>query len=760
MKKEKTAKAPKSAATAASPRRKKPIVLVVLILLLLFVGTCLGFVLYKQSRAANYIASQNYVASKLIEMGSYEDGRVLAEQAEQKKRSDISEALIVLSAAFSADYDEALSLTELFMTGKDGKYLSDIHAAVTAAVSRMTPTEGSVGSFLGNTAYVLDEEARDALLAVLLRVQGDINVKKTSASLLAMQQMMTNGHPDESTRLALEEDDSLFAKKVQMLSAIRSNNYEGAYAAAEALFAADASFENRAALANLAATGYVSLDGEGGDTISAHQTKLDNLYTQYYQIQEQYYDTADEKALQTLSGQMKELEDEIAAVQAEIVREPVKRAINFIESTTPPRQRKTTMYTIELSQLYYRAGNEDKASALLMGVLSDFGASKTESAAIPDPIDRNLTALVENYRDAQGYGQSEDRRAIWQRTADMLGILDLTSGGYYGEISGTSYYDFVLSILSRIYRGLTIRSIDASDYPRVRVVVNVASDEDGSTSMKKNDFTVLDMRNPVSVRLVDAEDAEIKEAVSVMLVVDRSGSMSGMPMEDTKNAVMNFVRETAENVTLGVTVFEAWAEILAPLGSGRTELLRAVDSIQPGGGTDIQAGLRSAGEALSSVSGRRIIILLSDGADGNPGGIDAVLDELSAQNICVYSIGFGGADTDYLSYIADRTGGKFLSADSSALLSDIYTSIGEYMVNDYILEFEAKTDIENFVRELQIRADTSGAVTDSRYNVGVSLEEILAEAGLTPAFNSYRETGGSAYSGSPATPVPDDTVSN
>ncbi len=743
MKKE----AKRGTAAPNTAKRRKTLPIVILTVALLVCAAVAGVLLYKQSQIKTYVAQQNYVASKLLEMGSYDAGRTLAEQTEQKSENDISKVLIVLAAGFSTDFDEALELTALFSAQTDTAFLREAETAVNAAIVRTTPTEGSVESFMGMPDTVLDDVTRNELLAILLRVQGEIKVKKTAASLLAMQELLTTGYLDPATKEALADDSSLLAKKVQMLSAIRDNDYEAAYGAAEALFAKDSSFENRAALANLAATGYVSVIAAAeSDSLSAQQEKLNGLYSRYSTLQMEYYNASDEKTLKDLSDQMQQTEADIAAVQAEIVREPVKRAINFIETTTPLTQRNTAMYNIELSQLYYRAGNEEKASDLLIGTLTEFGSAEPNS--VRNAVDRNLNALVTHYRDAQEYGQTDTQNKIWNRIADILGILDVSrnTGGYYGQnLSGTSYYDFVLRILSRVYRGLTIRSIDASDFPVVRVVVNVATDDSKSTNMKKNDFTVLDMNKQVSHRILDANDAELGEALSVMLVIDRSGSMSGAPMTDTKNAVMNFVRETSDTAALGITVFDNAAQIVAPLGSARTELLRVTDAITDGGGTNIQAGLSTACEALSSTVGRRVVILLSDGSDGNASGIDAVLDELAAHNISVYTIGISGADTDYLSYIADRSGGKFLAADSSALLSDIYASIGEYMVNDYILEFDASTDIENFVRDLQIRAETSGALTDSPYNVGVSLEDILAEANQTPAYNSYRQTGGSAY---------------
>ncbi|MBQ8578906.1 MAG: VWA domain-containing protein [Clostridia bacterium] len=742
-----TARPPKSvrAPKSSMSKGKKRLLAVVLILIAVCIAVFAVVTLVNRSRVNTLVAQQNYVASKLLELGSYEDGRSLATQSEQKKSNDISRTLIVLAAGFSADYDEAITLADGYLSDRGYGLLSEVRDAAVAAKERSTPAEGSVDSYLTGVEVTLDDETRDDLLSILLKVQNEINVKKTSAAILAMQEMLTAGSIQTVSDEELEKDSSLLSKKVQMLSSIRSGEYDNAYRAAEQLLSADNSFENRAALANLAATGYVQLDKTADTSAGAQQETISNLYSELYQVQEQYYNATEERELKTLSEQMQKIEQEISDTQAAMLREPVRRAINFIETTTPLSDRNTAAYAIELSQLYFRAGDEDTASELLREQLTDTSNGNAVSSAA-EPVTANLTFLVENYREASGYGQSEARRTIWDRIADLLGILE--TGGYnYGyTYSDDSYYDFVLEVLARVYRGLNIRSIDASAYPTVRVTVNVSSDDGEALNMKKSDFTVLDMGNPVSVRIVDAKDLETDEEMSVILVIDRSGSMGGTAMEDTKNAVINFIRNADDGLSLGVVAFDSSAELLSPLGTGRTEMLRAVNAIEAGGGTDIQSGLSTACEALSHGTGRRTVILLSDGSDGNPAAIDAVLETLRAQNVCVYSIGFGGADSDYLAHIAESTGGRFLSADNSALLSDIYSSIGETMVNDYVLEFEAETEPDIFARNLHIETNTTGSVTDGDYNVGVSYEEILAEAERVPAYDSYRQTGGSAYS--------------
>ena len=124
--------------------------------------------------------------------------------------------------------------------------------------------------------------------------------------------------------------------------------------------------------------------------------------------------------------------------------------------------------------------------------------------------------------------------------------------------------------------------------------------------------------------------------------------------------------------------------------------------------------------------------------------IDSVLDDINKQGITVYTIGVGsGIDTEYLSSIASRCGGRFLQADSTAQLTEIYLQLGTYVTNDYIIEFTAVTDLENFSRYVRISADVVYGAAEEEYSVGVPYEDILAEDERTPMTDYIYQVGGS-----------------
>lgn len=83
--------------------KKKIILLAAVIIVVIVAGIIAVTVLIGASQMNSYIAEQNYVASKLIETGDYEQGRVLALKSDNTRSNDIAKELILLSAGFQAD---------------------------------------------------------------------------------------------------------------------------------------------------------------------------------------------------------------------------------------------------------------------------------------------------------------------------------------------------------------------------------------------------------------------------------------------------------------------------------------------------------------------------------------------------------------------------------------------------------------------------------------------------------------------------------
>ena len=720
-------------------KKKKITKVIIAIISVILVAAAAILITYfvRSHKTETMVQQQNYVASKLLELGDYEQGRILATQSEQMKENDISRQLLVLAAGFQSDYETGIRYAEGYLARKSDARLTEIKEVLEEFVTSEAALEES-------TYYeqyeLLKTSIREKLLGQLLQVQNSINVKKNSANIQAMLDMMSSQSLSSETLVELEKDNSMLSRKVQAVYAIQTGDYTKALDKATDAYNSNKSFENRALLANIIAKQGAYLE-EQDNKISKLREEVYELENKLSELNTKYQEAVSEAEKLKLTNQMEELENQIQTKEDIIESEPVRRAINFIETTTPVTERDTVAYKIELAQLYYQAKEEDKAKDLLAEIIKKGGSDSLEPTAMLMEDFITFYQMKSGQTEKTSYYEMEGItiETIWNRISELLGFID-SDYYYYGDCS--SFYQFVMEVLDALYNGLIIREIDATDFPVVRVTVNVAMDLE--EKLKKSNFSILEMNSPISdFEILDEKEIETDEEMSVVLVVDRSGSMAGAPLEDTKKAVSNFVKSVEDSIRIGLVAFDDSAEVIAPISDNRTPILQGINSIYDRGGTSIYLGLQQAGVELEGESGKKIVILLSDGADGDASRIDAVLEDLKRKNIYVYTIGFGGADTEYLSYIATSCGGKFIQADSSEVLGEIYSAIGEYMVNDYIIQFTVVMDPDNYSRVVNVSVDVNDAFAEREYHVGVPYEDIENETGETPLADYFWQIGGS-----------------
>ncbi|WP_024961583.1 vWA domain-containing protein [Campylobacter ureolyticus] len=181
---------------------------------------------------------------------------------------------------------------------------------------------------------------------------------------------------------------------------------------------------------------------------------------------------------------------------------------------------------------------------------------------------------------------------------------------------------------------------------------------------------------------------EIKSSNSqgyeIALMLDASGSMSeGNKFEIVKEILNDFIDKRKDDA-LALNVFADFAYTAIPLTYDKASIKRLLEKIKLGmvglNRTALYEGLFLTSNLFKdSNSKNKIIILPTDGID-NAGTIplDVAIKTAQKYNIKVYTVGVGRAgdfNPDVLRYIAQQTGGKYYSSDSSSGLKQIYDEI-------------------------------------------------------------------------------------
>ncbi len=187
------------------------------------------------------------------------------------------------------------------------------------------------------------------------------------------------------------------------------------------------------------------------------------------------------------------------------------------------------------------------------------------------------------------------------------------------------------------------------------------------------DNTPIERLLPVNM---DSEEQKDMPGVAMALVIDRSGSMTGLPIEMAKAACRATVETLRGDDLVEVIAFDSQPKRFVKLQPARyiNRIRDEIATIQPGGGTAIFPALDAAYQDISVVQARKKhVILLTDGrADSD--GIRDLVGAMIAEGITVTTVGLGdGADADFLRLIADAGGGRYHHVPDPNSLPRIFT---------------------------------------------------------------------------------------
>ncbi|WP_286178237.1 vWA domain-containing protein [Rhodopirellula sp. JC639] len=169
----------------------------------------------------------------------------------------------------------------------------------------------------------------------------------------------------------------------------------------------------------------------------------------------------------------------------------------------------------------------------------------------------------------------------------------------------------------------------------------------------------------------------------VILVVDRSGSMTGTKFADLQTAIGVFVATlgaTPVNEQVGLASYNQTATQDVQLTVNLGEVTSGLSALVTSGRTSISRGMQ-AGQAIIN-AGRdeqfveRTMIVMTDGLHNEGPEPATVATELAADQIQIHTITFGsGADQNRMQTVAAIGGGRHFHALSAAELVEAYREI-------------------------------------------------------------------------------------
>jgi tight adherence protein B len=284
-----------------------------------------------------------------------------------------------------------------------------------------------------------------------------------------------------------------------------------------------------------------------------------------------------------------------------------------------------------------------------------------------------------------------------------------------------------------------LRSVDAKDYPTVRVTVVTAEPTRTAPTLTENGERVP---------ILAAEN--LGRAKSVVLAVDRSQSMRGEPLEHAVAAARSFIQAKPAPDQIAVVTFATQAVFLTDFSTATIDAssaLRsiAIDSVQ--GTTLYDALVLSAGSLAEQELPGRVIILVTDGNETrSEASLSDAIEAARAADAAVYVVAIEGPQfsPEPLRELASATGGTYFGASDSASLTRIYGQIASELKRTWLLEYPTVARPKEAV---QVTAAADGESAFTRLVMpDVPAAEAQKPSGLLPV-SFYRSGAGAAVIG-------------
>lgn len=156
-----------------------------------------------------------------------------------------------------------------------------------------------------------------------------------------------------------------------------------------------------------------------------------------------------------------------------------------------------------------------------------------------------------------------------------------------------------------------------------------------------------------------------RQPQALALVIDRSGSMQGIPLHEAKRCARMVVERLRPDDSLAIVEFDDTIRRIwpaTPRGDGAAQIA-AIDAIECGGSTNLHGGWHDGSQALTDVAGQGLkrVILLSDGFANqgllDPDVIASECTRMAALGVSTSTYGLGEHFNEELMVRMARAGG-------------------------------------------------------------------------------------------------------
>jgi Ca-activated chloride channel homolog len=216
------------------------------------------------------------------------------------------------------------------------------------------------------------------------------------------------------------------------------------------------------------------------------------------------------------------------------------------------------------------------------------------------------------------------------------------------------------------------------------------------SGLSKNAFTVLDDKVPQEITFFSDDDSP----VSVGVIFDVSGSMSGDKIKRARDALANFIQTSHNSDEYFLIAFNSRAQLLLDKTRDGDAVLNKLTFVQTKSNTALYDACYLGVEKVQrGAHPKRALLLISDGQDNNSRyTFNEVRRLLKESDVVLYSIGIlsgndagsslGMEGQGTLDELSNVSGGKAFFPRSPAEMDDIFEQIALELRHQYSIGYK------------------------------------------------------------------------
>lgn len=250
---------------------------------------------------------------------------------------------------------------------------------------------------------------------------------------------------------------------------------------------------------------------------------------------------------------------------------------------------------------------------------------------------------------------------------------------------------------------------------RVDLVEVYATVTDGRgeavAGLTAGDFRVTEDGVPQTISAFAVGEVPLSLAVGV----DRSFSIKPADLKLVTRAASGLLRSLRAGDQSMVIAVGSETLVVAPLATDRSEALNALALLAPWGTTPLFDATMAALRAIQPASGRRALILLSDGDDRySETPAATLLKTVREGDVLVYPVGIGRGRPAVFAELATASGGRAFQVPDLRLLPGVLDTIAGELRAQYLVGYTPRSDARPGWRSIRVTVDRPGVTVRAR----------------------------------------------